>query len=238
MRMARSGVANGVTNGVAKMFGSKGKDKGRKGLRDAGAGTGAAGSAGAAEAATAAKVDAHAEHASGAGERMPGAGAQPATSPATMHEVKATDGPRAVIEQDAPPKRSKRATADKRAAAGADESSADYAGASASEVKKKRPRLDVVEDAGRSRSDSGAFQGAALGFIEGVSRRAWAYADAYPHTVLYGFIGFVLAVLILVVGLWHTIIIAIFVGAGAALGRLRDGRGDVADVAKRFLGGK
>ncbi len=63
----------------------------------------------------------------------------------------------------------------------------------------------------------------AVGFIKGLGIMMWRYAESHPHTVLYGFIGFVLAVLILVLGLWNTIIIAVFVVVGAMLGQARDG---------------
>ena len=85
---------------------------------------------------------------------------------------------------------------------------------------------------------SGSFQDAATGFVEGVGRRAWAYADARPHTVLYGFIGLVLAVLILVLGLWHTLVIAVFTGVGAMLGAMRDGEGGLSRLASRVFGSK
>ena len=51
----------------------------------------------------------------------------------------------------------------------------------------------------------------------------WRYARSHPHKVLYGFIGFVLAALILILGLWNTIVIAVFVFVGATLGQVRDG---------------
>ena len=42
----------------------------------------------------------------------------------------------------------------------------------------------------------------AAGFIRGLGMLMWRYARSHPHTVLYGFIGFVLAALILILGLW------------------------------------
>lgn len=85
---------------------------------------------------------------------------------------------------------------------------------------------------------SGGFQDTTWGFIEGAGKRAWAYADAHPHTVLYGAIGLVLAVLILALGLWRTIVIAVFVGVGAGIGQLRDGRGGLHSVFGRIFGGR
>lgn len=97
------------------------------------------------------------------------------------------------------------------------------------------PRLTIDRDAPASESSSKATAEApasqeedvdlreAVGFIKGLGIMMWRYAESHPHTVLYGFIGFVLAVLILVLGLWNTIVIAVFVAVGAMLGQARDG---------------
>ena len=63
----------------------------------------------------------------------------------------------------------------------------------------------------------------AVGFIQGLGASAWAYAEDHPFTVGYAFVGLVLAVLILTIGLWSTIVIAVFVLVGALLGQIRDG---------------
>lgn len=99
----------------------------------------------------------------------------------------------------------------------------------------RRAASDAAEDPARV---GGRFQDATMGFIEGVGRRAWAYADAHPHTVLYGAVGLLLAVLILALGLWHTIVIAIFVGVGATLGQMRDDEGGIHDFFSRIFGSK
>lgn len=97
------------------------------------------------------------------------------------------------------------------------------------------PRLTIDRDVPASESSSKATAEApasqeedvdlreAVGFIKGLGIMMWRYAESHPHTVLYGFIGFVLAVLILVLGLWNTIVIAVFVAVGAMLGQARDG---------------
>lgn len=85
---------------------------------------------------------------------------------------------------------------------------------------------------------TGGFQDTTWGFIEGMGKRAWSYADGHPHTVLYGAIGLILAVLILVLGLWRTIVIAIFVGVGAGIGQMRDGRGGLYNIFSRIFGGR
>lgn len=78
----------------------------------------------------------------------------------------------------------------------------------------------------------------AIGFIKGLGAAVWAYADSHHYTVLYGVIGFVLAVLILTIGLWATIVIAVFAGVGAALGQIRDGDNGIVNFFRRLFSGK
>ena len=81
---------------------------------------------------------------------------------------------------------------------------------------------------------AGGFQQATMGFFQGVGRKAWAVADAHPHATLYGLIGFVLAVLILAIGLWDTIVIAVFVALGALLGHMVDNNGGRGPLSRLF----
>jgi len=82
------------------------------------------------------------------------------------------------------------------------------------------------------------FQRAAIGLFEGLGRTAWAYANAHPHATLYGIIGFVLAVLILVIGLWDTIVIAVFVFVGTVIGQMVDGDNAAVNFIRRVLDGR
>lgn len=79
------------------------------------------------------------------------------------------------------------------------------------------------------------FQRATLGLFEGLGRTVWAYVDAHPHATLYGIIGFVLAVLILVIGLWDTIVIAVFVFVGVTVGQMRDGDNALVNRIRRMF---
>lgn len=108
------------------------------------------------------------------------------------------------------------------------------------ERKPERAHADerAAEREAGDRASSKSFQDATIGFFTGAGRRAWGYADAHPHTVLYGCIGLVLAVLILWLGLWDTIVIAVFVGVGAAMGQLRDGDGGIYRFFNRLFGGR
>ena len=82
------------------------------------------------------------------------------------------------------------------------------------------------------------FQRATIGFFEGLGRTAWAYANAHPHAMLYGIIGFVLALLILVIGLWDTIVIAVFVFVGTVIGQMVDGDNAAVNFIRRVLDGR
>lgn len=75
----------------------------------------------------------------------------------------------------------------------------------------------------------------AVGFIQGLGASAWAYAEDHPFTVGYGFVGLVLAVLILTIGLWSTIVIAVFVLVGALLGQIRDGDNGIVNFFGRLF---
>lgn len=63
----------------------------------------------------------------------------------------------------------------------------------------------------------------AVGFVRGLGAAAWKFAQRHPYTVAYGVVGLVLAVLILTIGLWATVVIAVFVLVGALIGQIRDG---------------
>lgn len=75
----------------------------------------------------------------------------------------------------------------------------------------------------------------AVGFIQGLGAAAWVYAEDHPFTVGYAFIGLVLAVLILTIGLWSTIVIAVFVLVGALLGQIRDGDNGLVNFFSRLF---
>lgn len=82
-----------------------------------------------------------------------------------------------------------------------------------------------------------AFQEATVGAVEGFGRTVWAYANEHPHATLYGLLGLVLAVLILIIGLWDTIVIALFVGVGTVIGQMVDGDNALVNCVKRWLDG-
>ena len=78
----------------------------------------------------------------------------------------------------------------------------------------------------------------AVGFLKGVGVAAWRYAVKHPHTAMGAAIGFIVAVLILTVGLWSTIVIGIFVLIGALIGQIRDGDNGIVNFFGRLFSGK
>lgn len=92
--------------------------------------------------------------------------------------------------------------------------------------------------AGKGRVAPNGFRNATFGLFEGLGRAVWAYADAHPHAVLYGIFGFVLAVLLLTIGLWDTIVIAAFVAVGTIIGRMVDGDNAVVNFIGRLINGR
>lgn len=62
-----------------------------------------------------------------------------------------------------------------------------------------------------------------------------SYIEAHPHAVVYGIVGFVAAALILLVGFWPTVLLALFAAIGVLIGRYRDGDAQTRQAAKRLI---
>ncbi len=77
----------------------------------------------------------------------------------------------------------------------------------------------------------------AVGFVQGIGALTWAYAVNHPYTVGYGFVGLVLAILVLTIGLWSTIVIAVFVLVGAMIGQIRDGDNGIVNFFSGLING-
>lgn len=75
----------------------------------------------------------------------------------------------------------------------------------------------------------------AVGFIKGFGMAAWKWASKHPNTAGGAVAGFILAVLILTIGLWSTIILAVFVFVGALVGQIRDGDNSLVNFFAHLL---
>lgn len=133
--------------------------------------------------------------------------------------TKASEGvaPKLVVEQGG-------AAPEEERLEGAEPSAHAYASASGKRSRKERKKRITRED----------LEGA-MGFIQGLGAAAWVYAGNHPYTVGYGFIGLVLAILILTIGLWSTIVIAVFVVVGAMIGQIRDGDNGIVNFFSRLF---
>lgn len=78
----------------------------------------------------------------------------------------------------------------------------------------------------------------AVGLIKGTGAAVWRYAVRHPNTALGAVAGFVLAVLVLTLGLWDTIVIAFFVLIGAVIGQIRDGENGIVNFFGRLFSGR
>ncbi|WP_239284774.1 DUF2273 domain-containing protein [Collinsella sp. An2] len=96
---------------------------------------------------------------------------------------------------------------------------------------------EAASGAARAAAESEDLQNA-VGFVKGLGATAWKYAGSHPYTVFYGFVGLILAVLILTIGLWDTIVIAIFVCVGAMIGQIRDGDNGIVNFFSRLISGR
>lgn len=63
----------------------------------------------------------------------------------------------------------------------------------------------------------------------------WKYTEAHPHTVLFGLVGFVLALLVFIIGFWTTLVLALFILIGVAIGQIVDGDGVFARLFQRLI---
>lgn len=62
------------------------------------------------------------------------------------------------------------------------------------------------------------------------------YAGSHKNTVLFGLAGFVLALLIIFLGFWETLVIAIFVLVGVIIGQALDGDNGIVNFFRRYFG--
>ena len=86
--------------------------------------------------------------------------------------------------------------------------------------------------------DAAADFDEAMGLIKGTGAAIWSYAVRHPNTTLGAVAGFILAVLVLTLGLWDTLVIAFFVLIGAVIGQIRDGENGIVNFFGRLFSGR
>ena len=73
------------------------------------------------------------------------------------------------------------------------------------------------------------------GLYANVRRAISSSVENHGHAVLYGTVGFVAAALILIIGFWPTVLLAVFATVGAAIGAYRDGNRTARAWARSLL---
>lgn len=101
-----------------------------------------------------------------------------------------------------------------------------------SEVADTKPEANEAHDVATADFDE------AMGLIKGTGAAIWSYAVRHPNTTLGAVAGFVLAVLVLTLGLWDTLVIAFFVLIGAVIGQIRDGENGIVNFFGRLFNGR
>lgn len=101
-----------------------------------------------------------------------------------------------------------------------------------SEVADTKPEVNEAHDVAAADFDE------AMGLIKGTGAAIWSYAVRHPNTTLGAVAGFVLAVLVLTLGLWDTLVIAFFVLIGAVIGQIRDGENGIVNFFGRLFNGR
>ena len=88
---------------------------------------------------------------------------------------------------------------------------------------------------GSQPSDASSAGSAAAGFSR-VSAWVGKTFPGHENAVLFGFVGFLVAVLIFIIGFWRTLFIALVVVAFVAVGQCLDGDPKILRALKRALG--
>lgn len=73
------------------------------------------------------------------------------------------------------------------------------------------------------------------GVYASMKRAVSPYVEHHSHAVLYGILGFIAAALILIIGFWPTLLLAIFAAIGTAIGKYRDGDRKTREQMRNFL---
>ena len=108
----------------------------------------------------------------------------------------------------------------------------DKSAAPASDAIDAKPEASEQHDSAANDFDE------AMGLIKGTGAAIWSYAVRHPNTTLGAVAGFVLAVLVLTLGLWDTLVIAFFVLIGAVIGQIRDGENGIVNFFGHLFSGR
>lgn len=102
----------------------------------------------------------------------------------------------------------------------------DEATAKASVAVEKAKRAESASHApgGSAKSEPSAF--------DDVAEKARPYLDKHGHAIVYGIVGIAAAVLILTIGFWPVLLLAVFAAIGIAIGKFRDSGASMQNAAR------
>lgn len=100
--------------------------------------------------------------------------------------------------------------------------------ASALDAKEKARGKSAPSTAGDAAKDSSPT-------FDGITEKARSYLDGHGHAVVYGIIGVVAAVLILTIGFWPVLLLAVFAAIGIAIGKFRDSGSNMQTAARSLV---
>ncbi len=97
------------------------------------------------------------------------------------------------------------------------------------EVKAKHAESAVrtLDDAGKKRPST----------FDDMVKKAQPYLDKHGHAIGYGIVGIVAAVLILTIGFWPVLLLAIFAAIGIAIGKFRDSGASMQNAVRSLAEG-
>lgn len=73
------------------------------------------------------------------------------------------------------------------------------------------------------------------GVYASMKRAVSPYVEHHSHAVLYGILGFIAAALILIIGFWPTVLLAVFAAIGVIIGKYRDGDRKTREQMRQIL---
>ncbi len=101
-------------------------------------------------------------------------------------------------------------------------------GASALDAKEKARGKNASPTAGATAKDGSPT-------FDGITEKARSYLNGHEHAVVYGIIGIVAAVLILTIGFWPVLLLAVFAAIGIAIGKFRDSGSNMQTAARSLV---
>ena len=95
--------------------------------------------------------------------------------------------------------------------------------ASQKRAEQKEAKAREAQTAAEGNGSEASPQDGKRGAFTSLKQAVAPYVEHHEHAVLYGIVGFVVAALILIVGFWPTVLLALFAAIGVAIGQYRDG---------------